>query len=144
MTDVPTRGERNNNPGNIVFVPTITWVGQLGLEADGPPGEAPRFIRFDCPENGIRAIAKILEAYHREGFDTIRKMIDRWAPPTENDTAAYIEDVAATLGDDPDAPSLLDDLALETLVEAIIHHENGRCIYAGAAVTEGVRRALPP
>ncbi len=56
----PPRSVRNNNPGNIDFNPRNTWQGQLGLEI----GVAkPRFARFDDPENGIRALGRLLINY---------------------------------------------------------------------------------
>ncbi len=139
VSNIPTRGERNNNPGNIDFHSTTKWQGQVGLETGVP---RPRFIKFDTPENGVRAIAKILLNYYREGFTTIRQMINRWAPPGENDTTAYVDDVAAKVGADPDAAVNLDEETLDALVTALILHENGRCIYADAVINGGVDLAL--
>lgn len=135
----PTRGERNNNPGNIDYHATTTWQGQLGVE-DGVPH--PRFVRFDCPENGIRAIARIILSYRRHGISSIRGIIDRWAPPAENVTTAYVEDVATRLGEDPNAEIDLDATALELLVTAIIIHENGRCLYPSETIAKAVASAL--
>ncbi len=97
------RGVRNNNPGNIDFNPRNDWVGQLGLEQ----GVAkPRFARFDEPENGIRALAKLLINYRGKdgmpgvggkGIDTVLETINRWAPSNENDTQAYAGAVAKRL-----------------------------------------------
>jgi hypothetical protein len=56
------RGERNNNPGNIDWNAANNWQGQLSLELEHVP---PRFARFDCAENGIRALARILLHYDR-------------------------------------------------------------------------------
>ena len=140
----PTRGERNNNPGNIAFNPRNRWRGQLGIEAPAHPGEAPRFAAFDCPENGIRAIAKLLLRYRRaEGLQTVRGLLGRWAPAVENDAAAYCDDVARRLAVAADAPlDLADPALLQELVAAIIRHENGRCIYQPETLAEGVGRAL--
>ncbi len=89
------RGIRNRNPGNIDFNPLNDWVGQLGLE-EGVAN--PRFARFDSPENGIRALGKLLINYRGKdgmpgvggrGIDTVLETINRWAPSTENDTQAY-------------------------------------------------------
>ncbi len=60
MTTKAPRGIPSNNPDNIDFNPCNAWVGQLGLEE----GVAkPRFARFDSPENGIRALGKLLINY---------------------------------------------------------------------------------
>ncbi|WP_437883222.1 structural protein P5 [Pseudomonas sp. LRF_L74] len=144
-----TRGVRNNNPGNIDFNTRNPWQGQLGLEA----GVAkPRFARFDSPENGIRALAKLLLNYRGKdglpgvggpGIDTVRETISRWAPGNENDTEAYIAAAARALG--VGACEVIDvrrPAVLRGLVVAIIRHENGGVPYDGAVIDEGVRRAL--
>ena len=52
------------------------------------------------PANGIRAIAKVLLTYQRQhGLDTLAELIERWAPAAENDSFAYIDDVATRLGE---------------------------------------------
>lgn len=143
------RGVRNNNPGNIDFNPRNNWQGQLGLELGVP---RPRFARFDSPENGIRALAKLLLNYRGKdgmpgvggpGIDTVRETITRWAPGHENDTGAYVAAVAKALGVEPE--SVIDvrrPQVLRALVVEIIKHENGRQPYADAVIDEGVRRAL--
>ncbi len=144
-----TRGVRNNNPGNIDYNPRNDWQGQLGLEV----GVAkPRFARFDSPENGIRALGKLLLAYRGKngmpnvggpGIDTVRETISRWAPGSENDTEAYIGAVAKALGVQPNQPiDVRQPATLRGLVLAIIGHENGGVPYQGAVIDEGVRRAL--
>lgn len=85
-----TRGVRNNNPGNIDYNPANKWVGQLGIEQ----GKNPRFALFDTPENGIRALGKLLQTYRTKyGLKTVGGIISRWAPGVENDTAAYVRAV---------------------------------------------------
>lgn len=51
------RGIRNRNPGNIDYNPRNDWQGQIGKEPGG------RFAIFDTPENGIRALGKLLIKY---------------------------------------------------------------------------------
>lgn len=137
--DAPTRGERNNNPGNIVRDMT-PW---LGLEPRDPPVEE-RFCVFDSALHGIRALCKVLLSYQRlDGCRTLTDVIRRWAPPTENDTGAYLTDVVARAGIGADMP--LDLAASPTLVnvaKAIIHHENGRCIYADNLIAQAASMAL--
>lgn len=140
MSAIP-RGVRNNNPGNIDYSPSNKWNGQLGLEEGVTK---PRFARFDTPENGIRALGKLLQTYQRVyGLDTVAKIISRWAPSNENDTAAYVRSVERRIGTKPGAKILLTDPdVLKGFVVAIIAHENGGNPYTDAVVTEGVRRAL--
>jgi len=135
------RGVRNNNPGNIDYSPANKWNGQLGLEEGVTK---PRFARFDTPENGIRALGKLLQTYQRVyGLNTVAKIISRWAPSNENDTAAYVRSVEQRIGAAPGVNiQLTDPATLKGFVVAIIIHENAGNPYSDAVITEGVRRAL--
>ncbi|YCH23174.1 structural protein P5 [Pseudomonas sp. D1-3] len=144
-----SRGIRNNNPGNIDYNPRNKWNGQIGLEVGVP---RPRFARFDEPENGIRALGKLLLNYRGkdgmpgvggEGIDTVRETINRWAPGHENDTEAYIASVSKALHVKPD--DIIDVCqpdTLRTFVVSIIKHENGAQPYKPEVIEEGIRRAL--
>lgn len=148
MTQIP-RGVRNNNPGNIDFNPRNDWVGQLGLEQGVTK---PRFARFDSPENGIRALGKLLINYRGKdgmpgvggkGIDTVLETVNRWAPSNENDTQAYAAAVAKRLRVRPTDPiNIKDPATLRGMVLSIIIHENGGNPYKAAVIDEGVRRAL--
>ena len=48
-----TRGERNNNPGNIRQT-DADWIGERATDSD------PAFEEFTTPEDGIRALARLL------------------------------------------------------------------------------------
>ena len=143
------RGIRNNNPGNIDYNPRNAWNGQLGLEQGVVK---PRFARFDSPENGIRALGKLLINYRGKGgqpgvggpgIDTVRETISRWAPSNENDTQAYAGAVAKRLGVRTTDPiNIKDPATLRGMVVSIIIHENGGNPYPPAIIDEGVRRAL--
>ena len=141
-----TRGEFSNNPGNINYSITSAFLGQLGIEIV-PFGKsyAPRFARFDCAHNGIRAIAKTLLTYiNRDGANTLRKIINRWAPHEENNVIQYIYDVAKASGIEPDSVVVPNEDNLIMLTKAIIHHENGRVIYSDETITLAVKDALTP
>jgi hypothetical protein len=132
----PTRGERNNNPGNLERN-EIAWKGLVQDASES------RFCVFDTPENGIRALSRCLLTYQRKhGLKTVREIIDRWAPPVENDTSAYVAHVADVLhvGEDADI-DLEDEEVLRVLTKAIIVHENGRCIYSDVALRSIVELA---
>lgn len=143
------RGVRNNNPGNIDYNLRNAWIGQLGLEE----GVArPRFARFDLPENGIRAVGKLLINYLGKdglpviggpGIDTVREIVSRWAPGNENNTEAYIVAVAAKLGVKANEVINIKDVrTLRVFVGAIIAHECANYRYPDAVFNEGIRRAL--
>ena len=131
------RGIRNHNPGNIDRTKE-RWQGM----ADDQSGDE-RFIVFKTPEYGIRAIGKILLSYRaKHGLHTVRGIINRWAPPVENDTGAYVRSVAKALGIQPDDE--IDVRKLEyalPLTIAIIIHENGRQPYTTAQLKAGLALA---
>lgn len=87
-----SRGLRNNNPGNI-RKDGKHWMGEV------EPSQDAAFKQFETMAWGYRAVFQCLNTYYRKyGLDTIRKMISRWAPPTENDTEAYIRTVSELSG----------------------------------------------
>jgi len=120
------RGIRNHNPGNIERDGT-RWQGMALGQLDA------RFVVFREAKWGLRAIARILITYQdrrraADGsrIDTVRKFIERWAPPGENDTEAYARMVARMLEVRPDEP--IDVYEYDTmlaLVRAIVRFENG-------------------
>ncbi|EPO5275717.1 hypothetical protein ACUBZR_003393 [Citrobacter braakii] len=130
------RGIRNNNPGNLEFSKTNPWAGQTG--DDG------RFAKFETPEHGIRALGRNLLSYQRQGIDTVNDIINRWAPPDDNNnTSAYIEAVCAQLGVTPDQPlDASNPDTLKALCAAIIHHENGSQPYSDQQLSTGVSAAI--
>ena len=135
-TQAMTRGERNNNPGNIEK--GSAWQGLAETQTDS------RFAQFVSPEYGIRALAKVLLTYYRNyQLNTVRAIISRWAPTNENDTNSYINTVSRSMGVGPDQRLWLEnENTLLKLASAIIHHENGRDIYTTDTILAGVQMAL--
>ncbi|EMJ4547592.1 hypothetical protein R5R04_003688 [Klebsiella aerogenes] len=133
---VGPRGVRNNNPGNLEASSSNPWVGQTG--SDG------RFAKFETPEHGIRALGRNLLSYQHQGIDTVSDIINRWAPPSDNnDTAAYIKSVCAQLGVKADQPlDASNPDTLQALCAAIIKHENGSQPYSNEQLSTGVSAAL--
>lgn len=119
------RGIRNNNPGNIRNNPNNKWQGLVGRD-----GEAINSMcKFDTPESGIRALARIIGNDLLFG-KTLRATISEWAPSSENDTGAYVRAVSSQTGLPAD---LVFNKAyimahLPDVINAIIDHENGRLI----------------
>ena len=140
MPITETRGVRNRNPGNIDYKPANQWQGQLKPDL----AIEKRFARFDTPENGIRALGKLLLTYQRKhGLNTVKAIISRWAPAVESDTAAYVRAVGANAGTRPGAEvDLTRPAVMAGFVKAIIHHENAGYAYPDSVLAEGVRRAL--
>jgi len=85
------RGIRNNNPGNIRENASggDSWRGERATNDDAS------FEEFETMRDGVRASAVVFRNYQRKyGLRTISQLISRWAPPTENNTTAYIAHVA--------------------------------------------------
>jgi len=132
-----TRGLRNNNPGNIKYDGT-QWEGLATPPSDGT------FAVFTDATYGIRALARILSNYVAiDGVSpTVTAIVSRWAPPSENDTTAYIQDIKTQLGIPLDQEPTLDlSIDLPALVAAIIQHENGLQPYSAATITQGIALA---
>lgn len=129
-----TRGESNANPGNIRQVRGVTWVGQSVVQSDDA------FVQFQSPLYGIRAIARILRSYERRGINTLGEAIDRWAPPNENNSQAYVSDVCQRCH--VPADTLVNfEIVMPLVVKAIIFHENGQCIYTDDQIVKGIALA---
>jgi hypothetical protein len=84
------RGLRNNNPLNIRHN-SDNFQGEI-------KGTDKSFKTFSCMPYGYRAAFVILHTYLVRGYNTIEKIVTRWAPPTENDTQHYIAVVERMTG----------------------------------------------
>ena len=117
---MPTRGLRNNNPGNIDKTGEV-WEGQE------LPGSDGRFCTFSSMAYGCRALIRTLMTYHiKHGLSTVQEIINRWAPPVENNTDAYVDHVCRRLGVAPDHPLDFGNPQVYLhLARAIAYHENG-------------------
>lgn len=131
------RGIANNNPGNIEHS-SIVWRGMAELQTD------PRFVQFEAPEWGFRAMARIIRTHYAQGAQTLRTQVTEWAPPgpiepgiAENDTEAYIADVAQRCGMSPDAVIVIPD-DLFNLLSATCWHEQGQMPYDAKIIQKGI------
>lgn len=108
-TDGPNRPQRNNNPGDLIYVPEAAFFGAF-LETP-LPGEIPRFAAFreagalGIEGSGWEALRRwlLVPARFQRGElvggycgATLSQVINRFAPSAENDVTAYI-DVVCTL-----------------------------------------------
>lgn len=80
---------RRNNPMNLRYSERNNWEGQTG-QTNG-------FCCFKSVEYGFRAAFITLQSYGKNGYNTIRKIVTRWAPPSENPTQTYIKYVAVKM-----------------------------------------------
>ncbi|MGC0155034.1 hypothetical protein ACPRNU_21455 [Chromobacterium vaccinii] len=117
------RGVRNNNPGNLQFV------GQAGAVKEA--GAGGRFAVFDTPEAGLNAMAKQLKRYSNSGLTSVQSIIQKWAPKSENNTAAYVAAVAKRMGVDSNQRLNLGSTdVMRSLMDAMIVRENGHNPYS--------------
>ncbi len=126
------RGIRNNNPGNIRH--GQKWQGLAQVQTDN------EFCVFSRPEYGIRALCRTLRTYQRKyGLRDVRSIINRFAPPVENDTESYIKDVCMKLDVKPDTPIDLDEKGIMVnMLKAIIRHENREQPYTDKQILYGI------
>jgi hypothetical protein len=104
-----------------------------------------RFVVFIHAKYGIRAIARVLIAYTKtkaangSPIDTIGEIFARYAPAIENNTNAYVSQVAASLRTGADAQiKITDPNVMRELIKAIVQHENGMQPYDGATIDAGM------
>ena len=134
MANKTPRGIRNNNPGNIRYAGTA-WKGLATPPTDGA------FCVFTHRQYGLRALALLLRNYNRYyGIRTIKSIISRFAPSSENNTTAYIESVCKATGfNDYEQLDLEKEAVLLPLMKAIIKHENGQQPYTDEQILEGIK-----
>lgn len=120
-TSGQARGVRNNNPLNLTKSGfTEGQPGYAGTDSGG------RYARFESPEAGLAAGQRLLNSYLERGFNTPAKIIERWAPASENgatSTANYISYVSRKAGLAPDEPVTPE--TLPALMQAMGEFENG-------------------
>lgn len=123
-----TRNWRNNNPGNIEAGSFATGQGALG--SDG------RFAIFPDIGTGRSALSTLLTSRSYIAL-TIEQAMEKYAPPSENDTEAYTNFISTRV--EVDASTHMSDLTpdqLSAFVDAIYHFEGGvpgATIQAGSA-----------
>ena len=102
-----------NNPGNIRYNPAFK----------GCVGDSKGFCKFSTMGFGYRALLVLLTTYYTKyGLTTIRGIITRYAPPTENNTEGYINLVSRKTGFAADKVLSKEDLI--KLIPAIVLQEN--------------------
>jgi hypothetical protein len=82
----PVLPQLNNNPGDIKYADQLNAV-------EAPGG----FCRFGTPAEGVVGLFRQLWLQVAEG-QTVRQVIEQWAPPSENNSAQYLADVLMWTG----------------------------------------------
>ena len=118
------RGYRNNNPLNI-RISSNAWKGKIKPSGD------KAFEQFASMPYGYRAALVLMRNYiSKYGCNTVEKIISRWAPPSENNTLAYIKHVCDYSGLTPDTVVARNDKdTLTKMAYAMSIIENGNTEY---------------
>jgi len=123
------RNARNNNPGNIKD-------GSFAKDLPGYKGSDGTFAIFETPEAGSNALEKLLGSYINRGYNTVSKIIERYAPVGAENSAEsssnYIRTVAKKLGVDPNQEIGLD--TVRNLMRAISGFEGKEIAAAGGRI----------
>lgn len=137
-----TAAWRNNNPGNLkVGVGNVKLArqhGAIGIDAGG-------FAIFKSREDGLRAQVGLLKGKAYRSL-TVAQAITKYAPPNENNTAAYIQFVAQQAGVSTSAKlSSLTDQQFNALVQAMHIKEGDKAgqIYAIGATGVPLQATTP-
>ena len=130
------RGLRNNNPLNIRRS-ADKWQGMKEVQTD------KQFVQFKSLSWGFRAAFKTIRTYiTKYGCRNITQIIMRWAPPSENNTDAYVRKVCqmSHIGS-LDALDFNNEKQMHDLVQAMAYVENV-VIIEGDSIRQGYRMAL--
>ena len=127
---------KNLNPGNLRFAgQDKATVGTGG------------FAKFETVDDGLVALARQLDLYltgkSRSGKrDTISSIISAYAPPNENDTRLYIEQMARFMGKGADEVLPRDPATMAKLMVGIIGKESMGGLEKGYNMRGGIQFAV--
>ena len=135
-TKFAPRGMRNNNPLNIrrgktPWVGEVQYIERIATDKSGNECKTREYDRSFCQfselKYGWRAAFYILRKYiEKYKCNTIEKIINRWAPPSENNTVNYIALVCRYAGLDKNAVIDFSDYhAMRGIAEGMSVAENG-------------------
>jgi len=117
---MPSRSVRNSNPGNLRDSP---WTRRQPGRVDADP---QGFAIFANWLDGLKAMMTLLQGRTYRSL-TVREAIERYAPASENDTAAYVAVVCRRSGCLPtDVIGEMPPVPFMAMVEAMIVHEGWR------------------
>jgi len=115
---------KNNNPGNLRFA------NQTGA-VKGFSG----FARFETPDKGFDALGRQVELDATRGH-TLGSFINKYAPPIENDTESYLQELESSLG--ANRADKLMSLDFGKLSNALAKRESGTTITRRSNVERAV------
>lgn len=110
-----SRAWRNNNPGNLRYGKFAENNGAIGKDSGG-------FAIFPSREAGEAAQINLIKKNYSKL--TLRQMIYKYAPPSENDTENYLAQVVMRTGIGPnDVIGSLDSSRFKALIKQVQKHE---------------------
>lgn len=126
------RGLRNNNPGNI----------KAGINWEGAIGDDGVFVTFKNIAYGIRAMATdIGNDIRLDGKNSLQALVYEYAPPTENNTAVYLQDLVTWTGYGPTQALPRSETMMVKLIRAFMNKELGvsySALISDADIKEGL------
>ena len=131
-----TSGYKGCNPLNV-RASSDKWKGSIGSSDNG-------YVIFSTPMDGIRAAATVIKNYGTKyGINTVRDIVSRYAPASENPTDDYIANVCKGTGYQPDEKlDTKNPEVLKKLVTAMMKQEIGDVPYSERTIIAGVLDAL--
>ena len=125
-----TPGFRNHNPGNLKAAPNST-------------GKRGKFSTFASDDDGLSAMARQLMLYGDRGNNTPGGIIHTYAPSSENNTRAYIDDVTSRTRYGADQRlDLHNPEVLKALMASMIQHEQGSQPYTEDQLSNAIQSAI--
>lgn len=116
-------GMRNNNPGNIKYIPGAKYAGLVGPSVNRDQGD-PQMV-FDTPQNGMIAAADLALRKYQGGKRTATDLIAGNMGWTPGNTGAAAN-IARTMGVAPDEDLRLDDpQRMQSFLRALTLQEHG-------------------
>lgn len=133
-----TVGLSVNNPFNLEANDKIDWKGEV------KPSASPPFCQFQTIVLGLRAgFLDLVNQQRIHGRRTWNDIIPIYAPPSENDTQAYIDDMCRGTQTTAVQPLQLTNQAFLIMAgRVMIHHEQGCNPCTDAQLTQAASLAL--
>lgn len=123
------RGIRNNNPTNIKYSSSNSWLGKIPYNQNTDTNSSTgaiekKFEQFSSYPYGVRAAIYLAKnSYIAQGHDTPLSFINRWANTPD---ASYPNYIARQLGIGLNDKIPTDYASLKKLIQSIARFENGR------------------
>jgi hypothetical protein len=132
-------GQPKTSPKNPPPPTNPTGTNQFNVGNLRPVGSSTGFQQPASYEEGIRAMDKNLEVYGtKHKINTLRGVISRYAPASENDTENYIKFVAQRTGLDPNQEIDLTNPAVRHVITGpmILMEKGGKNIFGSKSAVQ--------